>query len=235
MAGSSSTVGWLITHRTLPAHPNKKVNVSVVVADLIAGIREFKENVVPEKQELFDELATGQSPATLFITCADSRIDPSLITQADPGDIFVVRNAGNIVPRLDADGSSPDGNAGSIEYAISALNVSHVVVCGHSSCGAMGGLQDLDGIAAALPSVRRWLEHSESLLDTPAADDLDALIEANVLLQLEHLATYPGVQAKLDAGDITLHGWVYDIGSGDVRAHDGDTFTSLLDTSPQGG
>lgn len=198
-----------------------------MVAELIRGIHTFANEVVSEKQALFDQLATGQSPATLFITCADSRIDPSLITQTNPGDIFVVRNAGNIVPRLEADGSSPDGNAGSIEYAIAALNVAHVVVCGHSSCGAMGGLQDLDGIADALPSVRRWLEHSESLLDTPAASDLDALIEANVLLQLEHLATYPGVQAKLDAGEITLHAWVYDIGSGDVRAHDGNAFTSL--------
>lgn len=202
-----------------------------MVAELIKGIQQFKANVVPPTQELFDELATGQSPATLFITCADSRIDPSLITQTNPGDIFVVRNAGNIVPRLEADGSSPDGNAGSIEYAISALNVAHVVVCGHSSCGAMGGLQDLDAIADALPSVRRWLEHSESLLETDAASDLDSLIEANVLLQLEHLKAYPGVQAKLDAGELTLHGWVYDIGSGDVRGHDGSTFSSLIEST----
>lgn len=199
-----------------------------VVAQLVEGLQRFSTDVMPSKQDLFDELATGQSPATLFITCADSRIDPSLITQTDPGDIFVVRNAGNIVPPLESNGSSPDGNAGSIEYAISALGVQHVVVCGHSSCGAMGGLQDLDGIADALPSVRRWLEHSESLLDTPAASDLDALIEANVMLQLEHLKGYPGVQSKLDAGEIQLHGWVYDIGSGDVRAHNGTEFASLI-------
>lgn len=201
-----------------------------MVAELIDGIRQFSAEVVPTKQELFDELATGQSPATLIITCADSRIDPSLITQADPGDIFVVRNAGNIVPRLDDSGSSPDGNAGSIEYAITALNVKHIVVIGHSSCGAMGGLQNLDGLDA-LPSVRRWLEHSESLLETDAADDLDALIEANVLLQLEHLKQYPGVSEKIAAGDLTLHAWVYDIGSGDVRAYDGASFTSLLESA----
>lgn len=201
------------------------------MSNLIAGLNTFAGSIVPTKQALFDELATGQSPATLFITCADSRIDPSLITQTEPGEIFVVRNAGNIVPRLEADGSSPDGNAGSIEYAITALNVQHVVVCGHSSCGAMGGLQDLDGLAEALPSVRRWLEHSESLLETPAASNLDSLIEANVMLQLEHLKDYPGVQAKLDAGEIHLHGWVYDIGSGDVRSHDGSSFTSLLESS----
>lgn len=199
-----------------------------MVDQLISGVRHFAANVVPEKQSLFAKLATGQSPATLFITCADSRIDPSLITQTDPGSIFVVRNAGNIVPKLDTDGTSPDGNAGSIEYAITALNVSHVVVCGHSNCGAMGGLQDLDAVAQSLPSVRRWLEHSESLLDTPAACDLNALIEANVLLQLEHLRTYPGVQAKLDANEIMLHGWVYDIGTGDVRSHNGENFASLV-------
>ena len=185
---------------------------------------------MPTKQALFDELASGQSPATLIITCADSRIDPSLITQAEPGDIFVVRNAGNIVPTLDGDGSSADGNAASIEYAITALNVSHIVVCGHSSCGAMGGLQNLDGLDA-LPSVRRWLEHSEPLLDTAVADDLDALIEANVLLQLEHLKQYPGVSEKIDAGELTLHAWVYDIGSGDVRAYDGSTYSSLIESS----
>jgi len=201
-----------------------------VVAELINGIRRFSSEVVPSKQALFDELATGQSPATLVITCADSRIDPSLITQTDPGDIFVVRNAGNIVPPLDDSGSSADGNAASIEYAITALNVSHVVVVGHSSCGAMGGLQNLDGLDA-LPSVRRWLENSEALLDTPAGEDLDALIEANVLLQLEHLKQYPGVNEKIDAGELTLHAWVYDIGSGDVRAHDGSSFTSLLEST----
>lgn len=201
-----------------------------MVAELINGARKFSSEVMPTKQALFDELASGQSPATLIITCADSRIDPSLITQAEPGDIFVVRNAGNIVPTLDGDGSSADGNAASIEYAITALNVSHIVVCGHSSCGAMGGLQNLDGLDA-LPSVRRWLEHSEPLLDTAVADDLDALIEANVLLQLEHLKQYPGVSEKIDAGELTLHAWVYDIGSGDVRAYDGSTYSSLIESS----
>ncbi len=202
-----------------------------MVAKLIEGIRNFKSNVVPDKQALFDQLATGQSPATLFITCADSRVDPSLITQTDPGDIFVVRNAGNIVPRLEADGTSPDGNAGSIEYALVALNVTDVVVCGHSGCGAMGGLMDLDAIADALPSARRWLEHSESLLETEAASSLESLIDANALLQLEHLKAYPGVQAKLDAGEITLHAWVYDIGSGDVRGHDGSAYVSLVEST----
>lgn len=202
-----------------------------MVTTLIDGLKNFAADIVPAKQALFDELATGQSPSTLFITCADSRIDPALITQTEPGTLFVVRNAGNIVPRIDETGSSPDGNAGSIEYAISALNVTDVVVCGHSSCGAMGALQDLDAIAGALPSVRRWLEHSESLANTPAASNLDSLIEANALLQLEHLKKYPGVRAKLDAGEIALHAWVYDIGSGNVRGYDGSSFVSLLEST----
>lgn len=202
-----------------------------MVAKLIEGLQHFASSVHPQNRDLFEKLSTGQSPATLMITCADSRIDPAMITQTDPGSIFVVRNAGNIVPRLEANGTSPDGNAGSIEYALNALHVRHVVVCGHSSCGAMVGLQDLESVAEALPSARRWLEHSESLLETPAASDLVALTEANVLLQLEHLKTYPGVREKFDSGEIQLHGWVYDIGSGHVRAYDGTEFSSLVESA----
>lgn len=198
-----------------------------MVTKLLEGINRFNETVVPERESLFAELANGQSPATLFITCADSRVDPSLITQSEPGELFVVRNAGNIVPLLDESGSSPDGNAASIEYAVEALNVTDIVVCGHSSCGAMGALQDL-GSVTGLPSVARWLEHSHELLDSPeGVDDLAALIERNVLLQLEHIATYPAVKARLADGSITLHGWVYDIGSGSVVAYDGTSFVEV--------
>lgn len=198
-----------------------------MVDELISGVRRFVTDVVPGKRELFAELADGQAPATLVITCADSRVDPSLITQTNPGDLFVVRNAGNIVPLLDSDDSSGDSTAASIEYAVSVLNVAHIVVLGHSGCGAMKGLADLDSLES-LPSVARWLEHSAALLDSTDLNDTDGLIEANVVLQLEHLASYPFVAAKLDTGDINLHGWVYDIGSGDVRAYDGEAFVSLL-------
>lgn len=197
-----------------------------VVDKLVEGIQAFQETVVPEKSALFAQLATGQAPPTLFITCADSRIDPSLITQTEPGDLFVIRNAGNIAPAPEADGSSADGTAASIEYAAAALKVQHIVVCGHSSCGAMAGLADLPSVEA-LPSVARWLEHSHSLVADGAPESLDALIEQNVLLQLENLAMYPSVKALLDEGAVTLHGWVYDIGSGDVRAFNGDAFVSL--------
>lgn len=200
-----------------------------MVDRLLDGVATFGAKVVPERAELFAELAGGQSPDTLFITCADSRIDPSLLTQTGPGDLFVVRNAGNIVPQLDADGTSADGTAGSIDYAVAALGVAHIVVCGHSSCGAMKGLADPASLET-LPSVARWLEHSEGLRAAGTAD-LDDLIERNVLLQLDHLATYPTVRAALDAGSIELHAWVYDIGTGVVRVHDGERFVPSTDRS----
>lgn len=193
-----------------------------MVDRLLAGATAFQSEAFADHADLFGELATGQSPETLFITCADSRIDPSLITQSLPGDLFVVRNAGNIVPRLDDDGTSADGTAASIDYAVSVLSVKHIVVCGHSSCGAMTAITDPASLDT-LPSVARWLEHSESLR-SGGTDDLNDLIGRNVLLQLEHLATYPSVRAALDANEVTLHGWVYDIGSGSVLVHDGADF-----------
>ena len=193
-----------------------------MVERLLEGVVTFGAEVVPERAALFAELAKGQSPDTLVITCADSRIDPSLITQTGPGDLFVIRNAGNIVPRLDADETSADGTAASIDYAVAALKVKHIVVLGHASCGAMAGLAAPESLEG-LPSVARWLEHSESLRDA-GTDDLDDLIERNVALQLEHLAAYPTVKAALAENRLELHGWVYDIGSGQVRVFDGEKF-----------
>jgi len=172
-----------------------------MVEQLQTGIANFQAQVFPQHRELFEQLATGQAPETLGSTCADSRIDPWMITQSKPGDIFVIRNAGNIVPILDGDGTSKDGTAASIDYAVAVLGVKHIVVCGHASCGAMAGLADLASLET-LPSVARWLEHSQSLLDEDRVDvvDIDDL-----------------VHSALAAGGLTLHGWVYDIGSGDVR------------------
>ncbi len=178
---------------------------------------------MPTKAELFGALANGQSPPTLFITCADSRIDPSLLTQTDPGDMFVVRNAGNIVPALDDDQTSNDGTAASIEYAVAALGVAHIVVCGHSCCGAMTAVAQPE-LVDSLPSVARWLDRSGVVAN---GESLPELLEQNVLVQLDRLRTYPSVKAALDAGSIELHGWVYDIGSGQVRAYDGSTFAVL--------
>lgn len=195
----------------------------VMVDRLIPGIARFAQEVMPHHAERFAELASGQSPHTLFITCADSRIDPSLITQTDPGELFVIRNAGNIVPALDADGSSGDGTAASIEFAVAVLAVQHIVVCGHSGCGAMAGLIDPASLDT-LPSVARWVAQSGA---DPEGHDMDSLIRQNVLQQLEDVAAYPAVRKALDQGAVSLHGWVYDIGTGVVEGHDGTSFTPL--------
>ena len=191
---------------------------------LMSGLARFTNEVLPSKAELLAGLVHGQSPHTLFIACADSRVDPSLIVQANPGDLFVVRNAGNIVPALDSDGSSEDGTAASIEYAVAVLGVQHIVVCGHSGCGAMAGLMEPESLGA-LPSVARWVAKSGA--DT-SGSNIDSLIEDNVLVQLADLATYPAVRDALDQGSVTLHGWVYDIATGVVRQHDGDEFVAFV-------
>jgi len=189
-----------------------------------AGLLKFQKDVYPDKAALFETLSHGQEPEVLFITCADSRIETSLITQTEPGDLFVCRNAGNIVPPHT---DETEGMAASIEYAVSVLNVPHIVVCGHAGCGAMAGAMNTEGLDA-LPHVERWLVFSqEAVSKTKAlaqgktdAEAMSILIEQNVLLQLEHLKTHPTVAARLEAGDLQLHGWVYDIKTGGMTAYD---------------
>ena len=193
---------------------------------LMQGVKNFRERAFPAKRQLFERLAEGQNPHTLFITCADSRISTSLITQSDPGDLFICRNIGNIVP---AYGEMLGGVSAVVEYACTALKVSDVVVCGHSDCGAMKGL--LDPAKAGLdkmPTVASWLRNAEAARSVVAVTQPDltgdalvqALVEQNVKLQLAHLRTHPAVAAGMAEGRITLHGWVYDIGSGQVSEYD---------------
>lgn len=180
------------------------------------GLQKFLDSIQPEMQTIYSELENGQSPETLFITCSDSRISPNLITQTDPGEIFVIRNAGNIVPKP---GTGELAIEGTIEYAVQALKVKHIVVCGHAKCGAVGGLLNLDGLDA-LPAVRDWVKKSEAVLERVAdcdeASKNDEAIKANVLLQLEHLMEYDYVKAAVDKGDLELHGIVYHFGSGQI-------------------
>ena len=198
---------------------------------LIDGVAKFKSEVVPEHQALFDKLATGQSPEVLFITCADSRIDPALITQTMPGDLFVCRNAGNIVP---PHGNSVEGTTASIEFATAVLGVKHIVVCGHTDCGAIKGAMAPQNLEA-IPRVQDWVDHARAAVRAAEAQqgdgqpDLLAATERNVVLQMSHLNSHPAVAARLAAGDIDMHGWVYHIGSGDVTAYDAesDSFTSI--------
>ncbi|MBT6158104.1 MAG: carbonic anhydrase [Planctomycetaceae bacterium] len=205
---------------------------------LIEGIHQFQNDVFGSKQELFEGLANGQQPLALFITCSDSRICPNLLTQTEPGELFVIRNAGNIVPPY---GSVEGGEAATIEYAVSVLGVKDIIVCGHSQCGAMGGLLDQSQLGA-LPAVRSWLGHAEAthrIIEenygdvTDSAARLTAAVEQNVLVQLEQLRTHPSVAAALDSGSLNLHGWVYKFETGQVFGHDTQQgrFLPLEDTS----
>jgi carbonic anhydrase len=194
---------------------------------LIAGIHHFQSNTFRAQHDLFQRLAKGQTPDVLFITCSDSRIDPNLITNTDPGDLFVVRNAGNIVP---PHGGTVGGEIATIEFALVGLGIKDIIVCGHSHCGAMKGLLTPDSIRDSMPSVCTWLQNAEATRriarekypDLGPAELLNVTIQENVLVQLEHLRSHPAVAVGLARGDLKLHGWVYKIESGEVFAFDPD-------------
>ncbi|HEY1186007.1 MAG TPA: carbonic anhydrase [Gemmata sp.] len=206
---------------------------------LIQGIHQFQGKSFVPMQGLFEQLAKGQQPETLFITCSDSRIDPNLLTQAKPGDLFILRNAGNIVP---PHGAANGGEAATIEFAVAALGVKDIIVCGHSHCGAMQGLLKPEQVAA-LPAVSSWLSHAETtrriMRDNYSHLEgerlLTATIEENVLVQLENLRTLPAVGSRLVRGDLHLHGWVYQIETGEVFAYDVESaqFVKLAEYNPQ--
>ena len=191
---------------------------------LAAGIAKFQREVYPKLKDLFQALAEGQSPEALFITCSDSRIDPNLVTQTEPGELFICRNAGNIVPPHT---NHTGAMTASIEFALGALKVPHVIVCGHSNCGAMKGALARHTLGA-LPHVAEWLTYVRAaveIVDSQGTnlteeDRLRRLTEENVILQLDHLRTHPTVARALAAGEAELHGWVYDIASGGVTVFD---------------
>jgi carbonic anhydrase len=193
---------------------------------LLQGILSFEQQAFPHAQSTFAELATGQSPHTLFITCADSRIVPELITQTGPGELFVCRNIGNIVP---AYGEMLGGVSAVVEYACIALGVTEIVVCGHSDCGAMKGLLSIAPLARdPMPTVTSWLRNAAAARSVVEATRPDlqgpalvqALVEQNVRTQLANLRTHPAVAGRLADASIGLHGWVYDIGTGHVSVFD---------------
>ncbi|MDG2382600.1 MAG: carbonic anhydrase [Pirellulaceae bacterium] len=191
---------------------------------LIAGMDKFQKEVFVTKQGLFTDLVRGQNPLALFITCSDSRIDPNLVTQTEPGELFILRNAGNLVPRY---GLGDSGEAATIEYAVSVLGVKDIVICGHSHCGAMNGLLHQEQLQQ-LPAVRSWLKHAESTLEmmetnhaqiTDPAARLSATVEENVLVQLENLRTHPSVAAAIEREELGLHGWVYEFETGQISSY----------------
>jgi len=195
--------------------------------NLVRGIHKFQTTHFSANQELFANLSAGQQPETLLITCSDSRIMPGLVTQSRPGELFVLRNAGNIVP---PHGAAISGEGATIEYAVAALKVSHIVVMAHSHCGAMKGLLHPEHLTS-LPLVAAWLKHAEitraivreTHQDAQGADLLNAAIRTNVLVQLDNLCTYPAVAARLASGSLTLHAWLYQIENGQILAYDPGT------------
>jgi carbonic anhydrase len=191
------------------------------VDKFLGGISRFQKRVYPKHQDLFEKLALGQRPEALFITCADSRIDPCLLTQTKPGELFICRVIGNIVPPYpDAIG----GVSATVEYAVGVLRVPEVIVCGHTDCGVMKGALHPEALDV-YPNVAAWLRYAQ--VDhrdaNPTPEFLLSLTEHNVAAQLKNLGTHPAVAARLEEGDLTLHGWVYHIGSGAVTAYEQET------------
>ena len=200
-----------------------------VLQRLKAGVRRFQSEIYPERREAYERAASvPQQPHTLLITCADSRIDPEAVTQAAPGEIFVTRNIGNMVP---AYGEMLGGVSAVIEYAVSGLKVQHVVICGHSDCGAMKALLHPES-TATMPTVTSWLMNGRAALtvadslghrDDRPSERLKQLTEQNVLMQIAHLKTHPSVAGAMIRNELTISGWVYEIGTAEVRiAEDGE-------------
>lgn len=194
---------------------------------IIDGVLKFQAEVFPGQKALFQELSRGQRPRALFIGCSDSRVVPELFTQQGPGDLFVVRNVGNIVPPY---GSAPSGVSASIEYAVAVLGVPDIVVCGHSGCGAMSAILSGSEKLKALPEVSGWLNFANAarqvVADRHATEDdhakLDILVRENVLAQLANLLTHPVVSNALQLKEVRLHGWVFDIATATVTTYDAE-------------
>jgi carbonic anhydrase len=191
---------------------------------VLKGLLKFQEEVFSKKKELFALLSGQQTPRVLFVTCSDSRIDPSMLTQTEPGELFIIRNAGNLIP---AYGAAIGGSTATLEYGVSVLQVKDIIVCGHTDCGAMKALLHPEKLQD-LPAVKAWLQHAETTVrimkDHYAhllGDELfAATIRENVLVQLDHLKTHPAIATRLRRGDLRLHGWVYSIGTGEVWVYD---------------
>lgn len=206
---------------------------------IVAGVGRFQREVFPTKTALFSKLAKTQQPKVLFLTCSDSRINPNLITQADPGELFICRNIGNVVPPH----GTTDGSVATVmEYAVDILKIEDIIVCGHSGCGAMKSLLDpTDDMI--VPRVTQWLRFAESArrlvdvahpeLSPDSPEYLAATTKLNVLAQLANLRTYPEVATQILAGKLRVHGWYYDIGTGVIETHDGSPDGAFKPLVPQ--
>jgi carbonic anhydrase len=196
---------------------------------IIAGVHKFQRDQFGNYRSLFRKLSQeGQNPHTLFITCSDSRVLAELITQSKPGDLFVVKNVGNIVPPSSATGST-NSTAAAIEFAVETLRVSDIVICGHSQCGAMSALLGENPVGKSMPHLREWLNLAAPVLETmrsqyihltKMAERMDAAAAENVLFALENLHSYPCVQDRLMDGTLRLHGWFFQIATAELFAYD---------------
>src|SRR5262245_7088269 len=202
---------------------------------LVKGFLKFRTGVFEEKKELFTRLSQNQAPRALFITCSDSRVDPTLLTQTDPGELFILRNAGNMVPPY---GSMQGGSTATVEYAMAVLKVPHIIVCGHTDCAVMKALLNPEEVRD-LPAVREWVGQAETTrrlmrdhyINLTGNDRLIKTTQENVRSQLDHIRTHPSVALLLRKKQVDLHGWVYSISTGDVWVYDFEfeQFTPLLD------
>jgi carbonic anhydrase len=210
---------------------------------LVNGFKRFKREVFPAQRSLFQELTKGQHPKALFITCSDSRVVPEVITQSQPGDLFICRTVGNQVPPHGE--ASGHGVSSSIEYALQLLGIRQIVICGHTDCGAMHGVLHPEKLHK-LPATTAWLRHTDraraAVMANHSAEGRDGelvcrLAEENVVSQLEHLRSHPAVAEGLKRGDLDMHGWVYQLHSGDVMAYDtsSNRFLSLMDEDDERG
>ena len=191
---------------------------------LTAGVEQFQREVFPLQRDLFQELAGNQHPRILFLTCADSRVNPNLITQTGPGELFICRNIGNLVPPH----GTQDGSVATVmEYAVDVLAVEHIIVCGHSNCGAMKSLINPND-DQQVPQVTVWLRFAEAARriavsihkNQPNIDLLFTATEQNIIAQLNNLRTYPEIAARMALKTLQLHGWYYDIATGAVNVYD---------------
>ncbi|MGO3890643.1 MAG: carbonic anhydrase [Paenalcaligenes sp.] len=192
--------------------------------EIIEGFLKFQKDAYPKRAGLFKDLAHQQNPRALFISCSDSRLVPELVTQREPGDLFVIRNAGNIVPSY---GPEPGGVTASVEYAVTALKVSDVVICGHSDCGAMTAIANCQCLEH-MPAVEHWLRYADSARLVNEAKEhksdrerVASMVRENVIAQLANIQTHPSVRLAISEGRLTLHGWIYDIETGSIDAYDG--------------
>jgi carbonic anhydrase len=194
---------------------------------LIDGVHYFQNVGFAQQQELFERLAGGQNPEACFITCADSRIDPNLITNAKPGQLFIVRNAGNVIPCY---GTANNGELAAVEFAVGVLGVKDIIVCGHTHCGAMKGVLNPQSLES-LPTLKSWLMHCDATAEIIkdhyshlVGEDLyTATAEENVLVQLEHLRTLPIIASRASRGLIRLHGWMYKFETGEVFVYSSES------------